>query len=67
MEQGQFADLEAVLRFYSTREGAAPAGHHQEKVLKPLDLSARELDDLAAFLRSLDDGPLPPEWGLPPP
>jgi len=66
MDQGQFADLGAVLRFYSTREGAAPAGHHQEKVLKPLDLTAAEIADLTAFLRSLTDPPLPAEWRSPP-
>lgn len=67
MEQGQLADLDAVLRFYSTREGAAPAGHHQETVLQPLQLSTQEFADLKAFLLALDDGPLPEEWRSPPP
>lgn len=67
MEQGQLADLDAVLRFYSTREGAAPAGHHQETVLQPLELSEQEIAELRAFLLSLDDGPLPAEWRSPPP
>ncbi len=66
MEQGQLADLESVLRFYSTREGAAPAGHHQEKVLQPLNLTGNEIVDLIAFLRSLTDEPLAPEWRTPP-
>jgi cytochrome c peroxidase len=67
MEQGQFADLAAVLRFYSTREGAAPAGHHQEKVVKPLNLTPEELGDLQSFLLSLTEEPPPEEWRLPPP
>jgi cytochrome c peroxidase len=63
MNQGQFADLEATMRFYSTREGAAPAGHHQEKVVQALGLSAEEIQDLIAFLQSLDDLPVPAPWG----
>lgn len=67
MEQGQLADLPAVLRFYSTREGAAPAGHHQEKVVKPLNLTEGEVSDLEAFLRTLTEEPPAEEWRLPPP
>lgn len=66
MDQGQLADLEAVLRFYSTREGAAPAGHHQEKVLQPLNLSDVEMVDLIAFLRALTEDPVPEPWREPP-
>ena len=66
MEQGQLMDLDAVLRFYSTREGAAPAGHHQETVLRPLELSTQEMADLKAFLLSLSDEPLPEAWQSPP-
>ncbi len=66
MEQGQLADLESVLRFYSTREGAAPAGHHQEKVLQPLNLAGDEIVDLIAFLKCLTDEPLAEEWRTPP-
>jgi cytochrome c peroxidase len=67
MEQGQLADLDAVLRFYSTREGAAPAGHHQETVLQPLNLSAMEIAELKAFLLSLDEQQVSEEWRSPPP
>lgn len=67
MDQGQLPDLRAVLRFYSTREGAAPAGHHQESVLKPLELSDAEIADLEAFLLSLTDEPLDARWLEPPP
>ncbi|MCC6407812.1 MAG: c-type cytochrome [Planctomycetes bacterium] len=54
MHQGQFATLEAVVRFYSTMEGALAVGHHQETVMQPLQLTDAEIEDLVAFLRSLD-------------
>ena len=56
MHQGQFDTLRDVLDHYNTLENATPLGHHsQERILKPLGLSERELDDLEAFLRSLTD------------
>jgi cytochrome c peroxidase len=66
MHEGQLPDLAAVLRFYSAREGAAPPGHHQEKVLQPLNLTAEEQADLEAFLRSLTDAGLDPALLRPP-
>lgn len=51
MHAGQFATLKDVLNHYN-RAPAAPAGHTE---LKPLKLTAKELDQLEAFLRSLDD------------
>jgi cytochrome c peroxidase len=60
MHQGQLATLRDVVHFYSTLEGAAPAGHHQELTLQPLGLSAEEQADLVAFLESLTDEPLDP-------
>jgi cytochrome c peroxidase len=53
MHDGSMPDLESVIRFYSTLEGAVQLGHHQESVLSPLDLDAGEIKDLAAFLRTL--------------
>lgn len=53
MHAGQFESLEAVIRFYSTRENARPRGHHEEDLLRPLELSESEIADLAAFLRAL--------------
>ncbi len=57
---GSLVDLEAVVRFYSRREGARPAGaghgHHREAMLKPLDLTPGEEQDLLRFLRSLSSG-----------
>lgn len=52
MHAGQFATLGDVLEHYN-RAPAAPAGHTE---LKPLGLSATELRQLEAFLRSLSGG-----------
>jgi cytochrome c peroxidase len=60
MHAGQFPDLEAVVRFYSTLEGAAGRSHHQELVLTPLNLSKGQIADLVAFLESLEGRPLDP-------
>lgn len=60
MHQGQFASLKDVLHYYSTLEGALPAGHHKESILVPLKLTAVEIDDLAAFLRALSDDSVNP-------
>jgi cytochrome c peroxidase len=49
MHAGQFATLAEVLEHYN-RAPSAPAGHTE---LKPLGLSATELRQLEAFLRSL--------------
>ena len=54
MHDGSMPDLETVVRFYSTLEGAIQLDHHRESVLAPLDLTDQEIDDLVAFLRSLD-------------
>ncbi|MDP6385754.1 MAG: cytochrome c peroxidase [Planctomycetota bacterium] len=64
---GQMPDLEAVLHFYSTLEGASGQSHHQENVLKPIDLSPRESADLIALLESLEGQALDPRWGAAPP
>jgi cytochrome c peroxidase len=52
MHAGQFATLEEVVAHYN-HAPAAPAGHSE---IKPLRLSARELQQLAAFLRTLSGG-----------
>jgi cytochrome c peroxidase len=58
MHAGQFATLEEVLGHYE-RAPAAPGGHTE---LVPLKLSAPELKQLAAFLRTLSGGIVtPPE------
>ena len=61
MHQGQFATLKDVVHFYSTLEGAVPAGHHGERVLRALNLTAEDQSDLVAFLETLTDPPLPEE------
>jgi len=66
MHQGQFATLRDVLHYYSTLEGTVPAGHHGEQVIKPLNLSEQEIEDLIAFLETLNGAALPPELLAPP-
>jgi cytochrome c peroxidase len=54
MHNGSLATLEDVVKFYSElNEGRLHADG--EKILKPLKLSASEVDDLVAFLQSLSD------------
>jgi cytochrome c peroxidase len=60
MDRGQFATLREVLEFYSELKEAEPAGHHGEKVLKPLHFTRAEIDELAAFLETLSDDPPEP-------
>ena len=63
MHAGQFATLAEVLEHYN-RAPAAPAGHTE---LKPLGLSATELRQLEAFLRSLSGRLSAPAKYLAPP
>jgi len=65
MHQGQLQDLDAVLNFYSTLEGQSARGHHQERVLVPLQLSPEERRDLLAFLASLEGAPIDSIWTRP--
>jgi len=55
MHQGQFKTLPEVVRFYSTLQGMAQAGHHERAILAPLNLTAKESAALVAFLESLTD------------
>lgn len=66
MHQGQKADLDAVLHYYSTLEGLVPSGHHQQSVLTPLMFEPAELDALRAFLESLTDTGVDASWLSPP-
>jgi len=50
MHAGQFATLEEVLNHYNTAP-AAPAGHSE---LEPLNLSHQQLEQIIAFLKTLD-------------
>jgi cytochrome c peroxidase len=58
MHHGQFESLEDVLTYYNTLDDMVIQDHHQETVLQPLELDEDQLNDLAAFLRSLES-PLP--------
>jgi cytochrome c peroxidase len=59
MHAGQFATLEDVLAHYN-RAPQSPAGHSE---IQPLDLTQEEVDQIIAFLGTLD-GPVnaAPEW-----
>ena len=59
--QGQFATLEAVVEFYSSREGVRTDPPMTETLIQPLHLSASERAELVAFLRSLTDEGIPEE------
>ena len=60
MHQGQFKALRDVLHYYSTLEDFVQLGHHRETILKPLDLSEDEINDLIAFLNTLTDEKIDP-------
>jgi cytochrome c peroxidase len=59
MHAGQFATLEEVLKHYNTAP-TAPAGHSE---LEPLNLTEEQLEQLIAFLKTLE-GPInaDPKW-----
>ncbi|KAA3608981.1 MAG: hypothetical protein DWQ01_10380 [Planctomycetota bacterium] len=65
MHDGRFADLDAVLDFYSELPGAPPIGHREES-LQPLRLLDQERADLKAFLESLRGQALDPALEKPP-
>jgi cytochrome c peroxidase len=60
MHQGQFESLREVIEFYSTLDQMVRVGHHQETLLTPVHLTEQEIDDLTAFLTSLNGRPLDP-------
>jgi len=59
MHQGQYGTLRQAIEHYSTLADAVQIGHHREKILRPLNLSEQEMQDLQAFLESLTGAPLP--------
>lgn len=64
MHAGQFANLGEVLRHYNAAK-PGPVGHSE---LHPLGLSEAEMEELVAFLGSLNGPPaVPPELLRPPP
>jgi cytochrome c peroxidase len=63
MHAGQFPDLRSVIEHYN-RMPQPLIGHHH---LEPLEISERQVDQLEAFLRTLDSPPtVDPEWLGPP-
>lgn len=62
MHTGSLKTLRDVVLFY--RDGGHDSGFAGEKdeAMAPLNLSDAEVDDLVAFLESLDGAPLPAEW-----
>jgi len=66
MHEGQYATLDAVVEHYSTLSDVVMPGHHQEQILRPLNLSEQEKRDLIEFLRALSS-PLPEASLLQPP
>ncbi|GAA5508027.1 cytochrome-c peroxidase [Novipirellula caenicola] len=54
MHNGVFSSLADVVNHYSTFEKALPPGHHEETILKPLNLTENEKVDLISFLGTLE-------------
>jgi cytochrome c peroxidase len=59
MHAGQFATLEAVVRFYNVGGGYV-AGVNKDPEMKPLALSQAQQADLVAFMKTLTDIAVPP-------
>lgn len=60
MHNGGMRTLNEVLRFYSERHNARRVAPQDEALLRPLQLTGREIADLTAFLESLTGAPLDP-------
>jgi cytochrome c peroxidase len=66
MHNGQLATLQVVVRHYSLLEDQIDQAAHPDPILVALHLSAEEESDLLAFLESLTDDALDPEWSSDP-
>lgn len=55
MHDGSMATLREVLEFYSTMNNAQRNDHHYESIVRPLHLTASELQDLESFLLTLNE------------
>ena len=53
MHNGAFYDLREVVEFYNNGGGTNEFAANKTKILKPLNLSDKEMDDLVAFIESL--------------
>jgi cytochrome c peroxidase len=61
MHAGQFATLEAVVKFYNAGGGREEAGVTKSPLIKKLELTDAQQADLVAFMTTLTDTKLPPE------
>ena len=61
MHDGRMANLDEVLAFYSTLEGAARPVSGGERLIDERNFDAQQLADLKAFLESLTDERVPAE------
>ncbi len=66
MHQGQYDSLQQILEHYSTLKDAVQMDHHQEQILKPLNLTDEEISDIIVFLKSLTDQNVPVHLLRPP-
>lgn len=55
MHTGEFKTLKQVLQYYNRITERMTSGDHQEILLKSLNLSDKEIDNLVAFLKSLSE------------
>ena len=53
MHNGAFFELEEVVEFYNEGGGKNEFGRNKTKLIKPLNLTDEEQEDLVAFLESL--------------
>lgn len=55
MHDGSMETLRDVLEFYSSMKNAQRNDHHYESIVRPLNLTAREIEDLESFLLTLSE------------
>jgi len=58
---GEFKTLREVVEFYNKGGGESGFPGEKDPLLAPLNLSDSEIDDLVAFLETLNGAPLPAE------
>ncbi|HEY5933047.1 MAG TPA: c-type cytochrome, partial [Kofleriaceae bacterium] len=61
MHAGQFATLEAVVKFYNAGGGREEPGVTKSPLIKRLELTPEQQADLVAFMMTLTDTKVPPE------
>lgn len=58
LHDGRFSTLDEVVRFKAAAD-AVPAVGERDPALRPVELSAQDVDDLVAFMLTFTDAPLP--------